>query len=232
MITPCPSIHCDSHEYYFSPSSYVPSVTINGYIHVIDNVLLPPGFNAQAFLASCNAEDPDIVATASANDDFDTLVQALGAADLVSALQEPGPFTVFAPTDAAFGKLPEDLLECLLEDDGKAALSSILLYHVASGNVSSSELMDGQEIATLNEGKTVTVSIMDSTVMIEQSTVVTPDLFVANGVIHVLDTVLVPDDIDVEGFVAACKDTSAAASFSVSALAGAAVLVMGAFLAL
>jgi transforming growth factor-beta-induced protein len=157
----------------------------NGVIHVIDKVLIP---------------EWDIVETAILNDDFNTLVAALKAADLVGALKGAGPFTVFAPTDAAFAALPDGVLAGLLED--KDALTKVLLYHVLSGKVMASTVLglDGADVETLL-GQDVTVTIEGGKVFINDAEVIVTDVEATNGVIHVLDAVLVPDltaDNDVE----------------------------------
>ena len=138
--------------------------------------------------AMASGEMMDIVATAEAAGDFSTLLQAAEAAGLVETLQGEGPLTVFAPTDEAFEALPEGKLEELLADTD--ALAEILTYHVVEGAVMSSDLSDGQMVTTVN-GADAEVSIGDE-VMIGDATVVTPDLEASNGVIHVIDTVLMP----------------------------------------
>ena len=133
----------------------------------------------------------DIVATAAAAGDFTTLATALEAADLVETLQGPGPFTVFAPTDAAFEKLPEGALEDLLADP--EALKQVLLYHVVEGEVTSEQVV-GLSEATTVAGIAVPISVEGDTVKIGDATVVTADVEASNGVIHVIDTVLLPPE--------------------------------------
>jgi len=172
--------------------------TSNGVIHIINQVLVPPDLDVGAFLDQCSMdmEDiPDIPTTAINAGIFNTLVTALDAADLVEAVSEPnGPFTVFAPTDDAFAALPDGLVGCLLEERNKSFLTDVLLYHVASGQVLSSDLSDNQKIPTLF-GTDVTVDIMmnGGGVMINDSRVLQADVLASNGVIHIIDTVLVPD---------------------------------------
>ena len=134
----------------------------------------------------------DIVDTAIAADDFDTLVTAVVAADLVDALRGEGPFTVFAPTDEAFAALPEGLLEGLLEDTD--ALTQVLLYHVVAGEVMAEAVlgMDGAEVETL-QGQTITIRIEDGNVFINDAQVITTDIKTTNGVIHVIIAVIVPE---------------------------------------
>ena len=148
------------------------------------------------------AQDADIPTTAVAAGSFTTLVAALSAADLVTALSAPeGPFTVFAPTDDAFAALPDGLVECLLEPDNSGALTAILTYHVVNGTVLSSDLADGMMPATL-QGEAITIDL-SSGVSINDASVVTPDIMASNGVIHVIDSVLVPPSIDVAAFMEA-----------------------------
>jgi uncharacterized surface protein with fasciclin (FAS1) repeats len=160
-----------------------------------------------AFLASCASEGGDgelvdIPSTAFAAGSFTTLVAALGNTDLLSALSEPeGPFTVFAPTDDAFAALPDGLVDCLLEPANSGALSAILTYHVVAGTVLSSDLVDGMMPETL-QGEAITIDLSEEGVTINNSTsVVTPDVLASNGVIHVIDSVLVPPSIDVAAFM-------------------------------
>jgi uncharacterized surface protein with fasciclin (FAS1) repeats len=131
----------------------------------------------------------DIVDTAVAAGSFTTLATALDAADLIATLKGPGPFTVFAPTDAAFEKLPAGTLEGLLAD--KAKLSSVLTYHVVSGKVMAADVVKLNSADTVN-GKSVTIKVVDGKVMINGATVVTADIKASNGVIHVIDSVLIP----------------------------------------
>lgn len=137
------------------------------------------------------AEGPDVLDVALEADDFNTLVTAVIEADLVAALKGDGPFTVFAPTDAAFAALPEGVLEGLLND--KEQLANVLLYHVVSGKVMAEDVvtMDGAMVDTLL-GEKIEISIEDGMVYINDSQVVVTDIEASNGVIHVIDTVLVP----------------------------------------
>ncbi len=137
--------------------------------------------------------DGDIVALASGNPDFSTLVAALSAAGLVEILQGEGPFTVFAPTNAAFDALPEGLLEKLLLPENIAVLTAILTYHVVPGMVMSTDVTAG-DVATV-EGSTIAITT-DMGVMVNGATVVEVDLTASNGVIHVIDAVIVPPTVD------------------------------------
>ncbi len=148
---------------------------------------------AASMLASTAAfaQDQDIVDTAVAAGSFETLVAAVQAAGLVETLKGEGPFTVFAPTDAAFAALPEGTVESLLLPENKDQLVSILTYHVVPGKVMSTDLMDDMEAETV-QGSTVTIDL-DNGVMVEGATVTTADIEASNGVIHVIDTVMLPE---------------------------------------
>ena len=133
----------------------------------------------------------NIVETALAAGNFNTLAKALTEAGLVEELQKEGPFTVFAPTDEAFSKLPEGTLENLLKD--KEALKKVLLYHVVPGKVMASDVVNLQSATTL-EGNDVKIKTVDGNVMINNAKVIKADVGASNGVIHVIDTVLIPDN--------------------------------------
>ncbi len=137
----------------------------------------------------------DIVDTAVAAGSFTTLVAAVEAAGLVETLKGDGPFTVFAPTDEAFAALPAGLVDKLLLPENKAALTSILTYHVVPAKVMAADVAPGN-VATV-EGSEFEITVEGSTVMINDATVVTTDVAASNGVIHVIDTVLVPPTVDV-----------------------------------
>jgi uncharacterized surface protein with fasciclin (FAS1) repeats len=130
----------------------------------------------------------DIIDTAVDNGNFKTLVVALTAAGLVDTLKGDGPFTVFAPTDAAFAKIPKETLDAVLADHAK--LTSILTYHVVAGKVMSDEVVKMTSAKTL-EGQDVTIDASNG-VKIDDAMVLTPDVECTNGVIHVIDTVLMP----------------------------------------
>ena len=132
-----------------------------------------------------------VVDIAIGSPDHTTLVAAVQAAGLVETLMGEGPFTVFAPTNAAFAALPAGTVEGLLKPEAKADLTAILTYHVVAGNVMSGDLSDGQMVTTLN-GKQLKVTIKDGNVMIGGATVVAADLAGSNGVVHVIDKVLLP----------------------------------------
>ena len=134
----------------------------------------------------------DIVETAVAAGNFETLVTALKAADLVDALKGEGPFTVFAPTDEAFAKLPASTLDDLLKPENKEKLKAILLYHVVPGKVAAADVMKlhGQKVATL-QGSKVKVKTMHG-VTVDNAKVIKADVMTSNGIIHVIDTVIMP----------------------------------------
>jgi len=134
----------------------------------------------------------DIVDTAADAGSFTTLLAAAEAAGLVETLKGDGPFTVFAPTDDAFAALPEGTVDTLLMPENKDQLTAILTYHVVPGKVMSTDLSDGMMAETV-QGQEITVSLGDS-VMIDDATVVTPDIEASNGVIHVIDSVIMPSE--------------------------------------
>ncbi|HEQ98123.1 MAG TPA: fasciclin domain-containing protein [candidate division Zixibacteria bacterium] len=145
--------------------------------------------NCTAKSASKTEISKDIVETAMANDNFKTLVAAVKAAGLVEALKGDGPFTVFAPTDEAFAALPEGTLEALLKD--KEKLTAILKYHVVSGKVMAGDVVKVKSAETLN-GQSVAVKVDGKKVMIDNAEVIMTDIVASNGVIHVIDEVILP----------------------------------------
>ncbi len=139
--------------------------------------------------ASAQAMQKDIVTTAVEAGSFKTLAAALTAAGLVSTLQGTGPFTVFAPTDAAFAKLPAGTVEALLKD--KAKLAAILTYHVVAGRVEAKDVVKLSTANTVN-GAPIAIKVVNGKVMINAATVTTADVQASNGVIHIIDTVILP----------------------------------------
>ena len=159
--------------------------TSNGVIHVIDAVLLPPAEDAAM-------ETNTIVDIAVADGRFTTLVAALGAAELVETLSGEGPFTVFAPTDDAFAALPAGTLDSLLLPENKQQLTDILLYHVVSGKVMAADVVTLTSATTVL-GKDVTITVKDGNVFLNDTVqVIITDIEASNGVIHVIDAVLLP----------------------------------------
>ena len=140
--------------------------------------------------ALANDVEMDIVETALADGNFSTLVTAVEAAGLVETLQGDGPFTVFAPTDEAFAALPDGTIEALLEDTD--TLGSILTYHVIAGEVMSTDLEDGMMAETVN-GQEVIIGVGEDGVTVDGANVVMADIEATNGVIHVIDAVILPE---------------------------------------
>lgn len=132
-----------------------------------------------------------IVEVAAGNEDFSTLVAAVKAAGLVETLSSEGPFTVFAPTNDAFDKLPAGTVQTLLKPENKDQLTAILTYHVASGKVKAKDVVGLDEVETVN-GASAKVTVTNNTVSINQAKVVTTDIMASNGVIHVIDEVILP----------------------------------------
>lgn len=131
----------------------------------------------------------DIVEVAVAAGSFKTLVAAVQAADLVEVLKRPGPLTVLAPTDDAFAKVPKADLDALMKD--KAKLAAVLKYHVLTGNVSAADLKMMKDFGTAHGGR-IQISVSGATLKINNAVVIKPDISASNGVIHVIDTVVVP----------------------------------------
>jgi uncharacterized surface protein with fasciclin (FAS1) repeats len=161
---------------------------------------------ALAHCGSCGAGDhshdkkkKDIVDTAASKSTFSTLVKAVKAADLASTLKGEGPFTVFAPTNKAFGQLPEGTLQSLLKPENQGKLQSVLKYHVVPGKVMASDVAgldgvksdEGASVATA-EGSKLTIKVQDGSVMVDGAKVTSTDIETSNGVIHVVDGVLLP----------------------------------------
>ena len=141
--------------------------------------------------ARLQAQSQDIVDTAVAAGSFKTLATALKAAGLIDTLKGKGPFTVFAPTDEAFAKLPKGTVEDLLKPENKAKLTAILTYHVVAGKVMAADVVKLKSANTVN-GKSVQIVVDGGTVMVDNAKVVKTDIGTSNGVIHVIDTVLLP----------------------------------------
>ncbi len=155
----------------------------NGVIHVIDSVILPPEPSAKT-----------VAEIAIGNKDFSTLVAAVKAAGLVDTLMSEGTFTVFAPTNEAFAKLPAGTVESLLKPENKEKLQAILLYHVVPGKVMASDVV-GLKAAKSAQGQPIAISVWEGKVKLNgQSTVVATDIAGSNGVIHVIDSVILPPE--------------------------------------
>jgi uncharacterized surface protein with fasciclin (FAS1) repeats len=188
----------------------------NGVIHVIDRILLPVGVDPAALLAKESAEEmpaasmksstedagPTIAAIASGNKDFKTLTAALGAAGLVETFDSPGEYTVFAPTDAAFGALPEGTVNSLVTDQ-KDQLKSILAYHVITAKITAAQLVkaiqdnDNYYLMQTLGGQTIVATIKGGNVQLidaagNRATVIVTDVMASNGIIHGIDAVVMP----------------------------------------
>ncbi|OLQ94355.1 fasciclin [Vibrio ponticus] len=153
-------------------------------------------FAMLVMLSSAQAHDhgmkkPDIVDVAVENGSFTTLVAAVKAAGLVETLKGDGPFTVFAPTDDAFAKLPEGTVEMLLKPENKDKLVAILTYHVVPGKVMAADVVKLDKATTV-QGQDVMISVNGDKVMVDNANVVATDVKASNGVIHVIDTVIMP----------------------------------------
>ena len=145
--------------------------------------------------APAHAQQPkNIVDTAVAAGSFTTLAKALTAADLVATLKEPGPFTVFAPTDEAFAKLPAGTLDNLLKPENKDRLRRILTYHVVAGEVRAADVVKLQSAKAVS-GDTIAVKVSGGKVRVDDANVTKTDIPASNGVIHVIDTVILPKGI-------------------------------------
>ena len=152
---------------------------------------IAPGVTSSMAAAPAAAAPKDIVDTAVASGQFNTLAAALKAAGLVETLKGAGPFTVFAPTDAAFAKLPKGTVEDLLKPENKDKLVKILTYHVVPGKVMAADVTKLKEAKTV-QGGNLTIKVDGGKVMIDTATVTKADVAASNGVIHIIDTVVLP----------------------------------------
>ncbi len=148
-------------------------------------------FGTQAAHADCGTCDKTVVEVAVGSDDFSTLVAAVKAAGLVETLSGDGPFTVFAPTNEAFAKLPEGTVANLLKPENKDKLVSILTYHVVPGKVMAKDVVNLTEAKTV-QGSKVKIKVEDGAVMLDKAKVIKTDIPCKNGVIHVIDSVILP----------------------------------------
>ena len=176
-------------------------IGISGYALAQSAIALEPTGNHASLSSTLAQATADIVDVASGEPDFSTLVQAVQAADLVTALQGPGPFTVFAPTNAAFDELPDGVLDALLLPENEDLLVDVLTYHVVPDEVMSSDLSTGG-LETLNGGLAIDVS--PERVVVNNASVIQTDIPASNGVIHAINRVLIP-----EGLVAELESRSA-----------------------
>lgn len=143
---------------------------------------------------NAQAQDKNIVELAVGTESLSTLVAAVKAGDLVETLSSEGPFTVFAPTNEAFAKLPEGVVEMLLKPENKDKLVAVLTYHVVSGKVMSTDLKNNMKAKTVN-GAEATIKLMGGKAMVDNATVAAADINASNGVVHVIDTVILPPSI-------------------------------------
>lgn len=164
----------------------------NGIVHVIDRVMLPPKKKTEFTSTSTKGKSSDIVDTAVSAGQFKTLTAALKAAGLIETLKGKGPFTVFAPTDEAFAKLPKGTVEGLLKPENRNKLANILKYHVIAGKVQRKDIEPGKVKTVASQ--TVKLKLKDDSVLINKAKVINADVNAANGVIHIIDTVLIPKD--------------------------------------
>ena len=159
---------------------------------LLRKIVLSGAFALPTLFGSLAAQAADIVDTAVAAGSFSTLAAALQAGDLVVTLKSDGPFTVFAPTDDAFAKLPEGTVENLLKPENKEQLVAILTYHVVPGKVKAADVV-GLNSATTVNGADLSISVKDDMVFVNDAQVVSTDIMASNGVIHVVDTVILPN---------------------------------------
>jgi uncharacterized surface protein with fasciclin (FAS1) repeats len=143
------------------------------------------------FAGNAKAANADIVDTAASAGSFNTLVAAVKAAGLVDTLKGPGPFTVFAPTDEAFAKLPAGTVDDLLKPENRAKLTAILTYHVVPGRVTADQVVKMKSAKTV-QGQSVKIAARNGNVMVDGAKVVKTDIMTSNGVIHVIDSVIMP----------------------------------------
>ncbi|NIO63384.1 MAG: fasciclin domain-containing protein [Gammaproteobacteria bacterium] len=158
---------------------------------VVVSMVLVLGLVSSLIAAGHYGMKKDIVDTAVGAGSFNTLVAAVKAADLVETLKGEGPFTVFAPTDDAFAKLPAGTLDDLLKPENKAKLQAILTYHVVPGKVMADDVVKLDSAKTVN-GQSLTIKVESGAVMVDNAKVVKTDIRASNGVIHVIDTVVLP----------------------------------------
>jgi len=163
----------------------------NGILGIVVVVVIALGISFSARAAPKPVPAKDIVDTAVAAGSFKTLAAALQAAGLIETLKGPGPFTVFAPTDEAFAKLPAGTVDSLLEPANKEKLVAILTYHVVSGKVLAAQVVKMNSAKTVN-GESISITANGGTVMVDNAKVVKSDILCSNGVIHVVDSVLMP----------------------------------------
>ncbi len=161
-------------------------------MNVISRAVLAAAVAAPLALSAVAAKAADIVDTAVSAGQFETLVAAVQAAGLVDTLKGDGPFTVFAPTDEAFAKLPAGTVENLLKPENKDQLVAILTYHVVPGKVMSADIANKQMMAGTVQGSDLSINALNGGVSVDNAKVIQADIETSNGVIHVIDTVVLP----------------------------------------
>jgi uncharacterized surface protein with fasciclin (FAS1) repeats len=176
---------------YLAIAAVVPALALGAAACGGDDESTGAGATSQQEAPSTQQNAGNVVALAKTTPDLSTLVTAVSTADLVKTLQGKGPFTVFAPTNAAFEKLGDDQVQSLLEPESRDQLTKILTYHVVPGTLTAADLRDGQKLETV-AGETLTVEVDGDKVMVGDATVVKPDVEASNGVVHVIDSVLTP----------------------------------------
>jgi len=159
----------------------------------LSRALFAAAVAAPLALSSVAAKAADIVDTAVSAGQFETLVAAVKAAGLVDTLKGEGPYTVFAPTDEAFAKLPAGTVEDLLKPENKDKLVAILTYHVVPGKVMSGDVLNKQVKAGTVEGSELSINALNGGVSVDEAKVIQADIETSNGVIHVIDTVVIPE---------------------------------------
>jgi len=198
------------------PLSILPVVAAVSVLALTPSTAAAQGCSGSAQQREC--QKPSILETATAAGDFNTLAAALKAADLIAPLQGKGPFTVFAPTDEAFAKLPKGTVENLLKKENRGTLSTILTYHVVAGAVPAEKVVKLKNASALN-GQRLPIQVGDEGVRVAGVKVVTTDIECSNGIIHVVDAVMIPSTEDVIGTaVAAGKFTTLGAAIEAAGL--------------
>ena len=158
----------------------------------VKNLLTAAAVTVGVTLSASFAKAADIVDIAAGNENFSTLVAAVQAAGLVETLKSDGPFTVFAPTNEAFAKLPEGTVENLLLPENKDQLIAVLTYHVVPGNVTAAQVVDLDTAETV-QGQSIDIAVSDDGVTVDGAKVIQTDIIATNGVIHVIDSVILPE---------------------------------------
>jgi transforming growth factor-beta-induced protein len=180
----------------------------NGIVHQIDKVLLPPTFSLTDLKEAPVAVTKNIVQLASETKDLSTLVAAVKAAGLVDTLSAVGPYTVLAPTNAAFAKIPADVLEKLLLPANKAILVKILTYHVLAGKNLGADVAKLTTVKTV-EGSNLSIMVNGAKITFDKtSNVITPDIMATNGVVHTIDSVLIPSSVDLSKLIGKAPGTA------------------------